>query len=82
MNGTQYITTNDGVRIAYESMGRAGPVVVLIHGWSGSRHSFDRNLPIARQCRLYTLDLRFHGDSDQPKWVCTCLFTACFAAFI
>ncbi len=32
MTGTQFITTNDGVKIAFERMGRSGPVVVLLHG--------------------------------------------------
>lgn len=37
------ITTNDGVRLVYQrygAYGRAslsGPVIVLVHGWSGSR---------------------------------------------
>lgn len=30
--GTQFVTTNDGVKIAFERMGRTGPVVVLLHG--------------------------------------------------
>ena len=29
---TQFITTNDGVRIAYDVFGKSGPAVVLIHG--------------------------------------------------
>lgn len=36
----QFITTNDGVRLAYETAGvrtASSPVLVLIHGWSGSR---------------------------------------------
>ncbi|EFN51577.1 hypothetical protein CHLNCDRAFT_140070 [Chlorella variabilis] len=39
-----FITTTDGVKIAWERHGRlGGPVVVLVHGWSGSRHYFDLN---------------------------------------
>jgi pimeloyl-ACP methyl ester carboxylesterase len=27
---------------------------------------------IGKQCRVFAPDLRFHGDSDKPKWVgCT-----------
>ncbi|KAK9904786.1 hypothetical protein WJX75_002581 [Coccomyxa subellipsoidea] len=67
--GTQFVTTNDGVKIAFERMGRTGPVVVLLHGWSGSRHYYDRNAQaIAKHCQVYALDYRFHGDSDRPKW--------------
>lgn len=66
------ITTSDGVQIFYELFGTSnlsGPVVVLIHGWSGSRHYWDTNVrPIARTCRVVTFDLRHHGDSDKPNW--------------
>lgn len=68
--GVQYITTNDGVRLAYETRGKGGPKIVLIHGWSGSRRSFDRNLDLAKHCQVYTFDLRHHGDSERPGWVC------------
>lgn len=66
---TQFITTSDGVQIAYDSFGKTGPVVVLVHGWSASRHYFERNShALGRTCRVYALDLRFHGDSDRPTW--------------
>ena len=32
MADTQFITTSDGVELTYDSFGKAGPVVVLIHG--------------------------------------------------
>lgn len=32
MVDTQSITTSDGVKLAYDSFGKAGPVVVLMHG--------------------------------------------------
>lgn len=35
-----FVTTNDGVRLVYQRYGRpalGGPVIVLVHGWSGSR---------------------------------------------
>jgi mitochondrial fission protein ELM1 len=50
---TQYITTNDGIRLAYERAGTAGPVVVLIHGWSGSRKYFCHNIAaLAEHCQV------------------------------
>jgi hypothetical protein len=53
---TQHITTNDGVRLAYERAGAAGPVVVLIHGWSGSRKYFCRNIAaLAEHCQVSKL---------------------------
>jgi non-heme chloroperoxidase len=69
------ITTNDGVKIFYEHFGASSsttaavdkPVVVLIHGWSGSRHYWDLNVRlIARYCKVVTFDLRHHGDSEKP----------------
>ena len=44
---TQFITTNDGVPIAYDSLGKSGPVIVLLHGWSGSRHYFELNARVS-----------------------------------
>jgi pimeloyl-ACP methyl ester carboxylesterase len=50
---TQHFTTNDGVQLAYEAAGSSGPVVVLIHGWSGSRKYFQRNIPaLADKCQV------------------------------
>lgn len=66
-----HITTTDGVRLSYGRHGRlGGPVVVLVHGWSGSQHYFDLNTrPLANQgCTVYTYDQRFHGESDKPTW--------------
>ena len=64
------IRTNDGIDLKYERFGsHGGPVVVLIHGWSGSRHYWDLNVrPIARTCQVITYDQRFHGDSGKPQW--------------
>lgn len=65
------IRTSDGIEIFYEHFGsttKQRPVVVLIHGWSGSRHYWDLNVRlIARTCKVVTFDLRHHGDSDKPS---------------
>lgn len=66
---TQYVTTNDGIRLAYEQHGSSGPVIVLIHGWSGSRKYFSRNIAAglgSTAGQVYAYDQRFHGDSDSP----------------
>lgn len=66
---TGKITTNDGATLHYERFGSHGPVVLLIHGWSGSRHYWDLcTRPIARHCQVVTFDLRHHGDSSKPGW--------------
>ena len=63
------ITVNDGTTLHYERFGSRGPVVVLVHGWSGSRHYYDLNTrPIARSCQVISYDLRHHGDSDKPPF--------------
>jgi pimeloyl-ACP methyl ester carboxylesterase len=63
------VTTNDGVSLAYEKSGDSGPVVILIHGWSGSRQYFVRNAnALAESCVVYRYDQRFHGQSDKPDW--------------
>lgn len=65
----QYVTCSDGVRLAYEKFGASGPVVVLLHGWSGSRNYFDRNArALSKKFQVYAYDHRFHGESDSPKW--------------
>ena len=43
----QFVTTNDGVPLAYDSFGKSGPVIVLVHGWSGSRHYFELNARVS-----------------------------------
>ncbi|MEW5306494.1 MAG: hypothetical protein WDW36_008953 [Sanguina aurantia] len=65
----QYVTANDGARLAYEVSGPvSAPVVVLLHGWSGSRKYFSRNIrTLSSACRVYALDQRFHGDSDSTS---------------
>lgn len=65
---TQYVTANDGVRLAYDKLGPSvGPTIILIHGWSGSRKYFVGNVTaLADTCQVYALDLRFHGESDSP----------------
>lgn len=50
---TKHFTTNDGVQLAYETAGSSGPVIVLIHGWSGSRKYFQRNIThLAANCKV------------------------------
>ncbi|KAL3147128.1 hypothetical protein ABBQ38_015085 [Trebouxia sp. C0009 RCD-2024] len=64
-----HFRTQDGAVLAYDTCGDAGPVVVLLHGWSGSRRYFDLNFKeLGRQCQVYRYDARFHGDSAGPCW--------------
>ena len=73
-----YFTTNDGVKLVYEvgeggsSSSTASPVV-LVHGWSGSKHYFDHSFAAMMSApnppsKVVRYDLRGHGDSDKPSW--------------
>lgn len=62
------VTLANGNELSYLAQGRKnGDVVIFIHGYTDSHHSFDRNLRIfPRRYRVYALDQRGHGDSTQP----------------
>lgn len=70
-------SANDGAQLTFSSTPGTGsdelPALVLIHGWSGSRRSWDLALPhlAAQSSHVYCLDLRWHGDSTQQSGGCT-----------
>lgn len=75
----QSITTSDGVKLAYLHVGSraSAPVVVLIHGWSGSKAYWELNVGgLARHCKVYAYDQRFHGESGKPRHVRALLWRA------
>lgn len=57
-----------GVRLRYAVQGDpAGPAVILLHGYGDSWFSFSPILPLLPSTyRVYALDQRGHGGSDQP----------------
>jgi pimeloyl-ACP methyl ester carboxylesterase len=57
---------HDGARLAFDDTAEAGLApVVLIHGLSGARTTWDRITPSLRgRFRLLTVDLRGHGESS------------------
>ena len=67
---TEFVTTTDGLRIAYERAG-AGPPVVLVHGFGSSKEQnwkstgWYGSLSEAGFCVL-AIDNRGHGESDKP----------------
>ena len=68
-----FVTTKDGVKLHYVTHGGgAGQPIVLVHGWSGSHRYFDNSIELlASKCKdssVIAYDLRFHGDSDKPKY--------------
>lgn len=67
---TEYATTTDGVRIAYESAGRGAPVL-LLHGYASSIeqnwHTTGWLYTLTQAGRqAIALDFRGHGNSDKP----------------
>lgn len=65
------VTSADGTRLCVSDHtppeGQPdAPALLLIHGWSQSCLSWDRQLPLARTHRLILPDLRGHGQSDKP----------------
>lgn len=63
-----FVQLSTGVRMHYVEQGRLdGPVVVLLHGYTDSSHSFDRDYALLPQrFHVYALDQRGHGDSSRP----------------
>jgi pimeloyl-ACP methyl ester carboxylesterase len=67
---TEFVTSADGIRIAYESVGEGTPVL-LLHGFASSRAQNWRGpgwyaTLTAAGYRVIALDFRGHGESDKP----------------
>ncbi|RKG65544.1 alpha/beta hydrolase [Corallococcus sp. CA054B] len=62
------VRLSTGVTLRYVEQGRQdGPVVVFLHGYTDSHHTWDLDLPrFPRDFRIYALDQRGHGDSSRP----------------
>lgn len=59
--------TSDQVTLHYMVKGKGKPLI-FIHGWSGDSRNFMFNAPVlARDFRVYVLDLRGHGYSEAPS---------------
>ena len=63
------IKLKTGVRLHYAVQGNAdGEPIIMLHGYSDSWFSFSRVMPLLdRKYRVYVLDQRGHGKSDQPS---------------
>ena len=67
---TQFVTSKDGVRIAYDVTGEGNPIV-LVHGFASSREQNWRapgwiDALAAAGFRAVSFDCRGHGKSDKP----------------
>ena len=64
---TEWITTSDGVRIAYHQIGAGDPAIVFVHGAYSNRGGFGfQEEYFSPDHRYVAVDLRGHGESDKP----------------
>jgi pimeloyl-ACP methyl ester carboxylesterase len=69
MGTTRFVTSTDGVRIAYDIQGQ-GPALLMMHGFTNSRqdwHTLGWLAALQQHYRVITLDMRGRGESDQPS---------------
>ncbi|MBI1969265.1 alpha/beta hydrolase [Candidatus Woesearchaeota archaeon] len=63
-----FFTTNDGVRLWYEDVGRRKPIV-FIGGWTMSTAWWQKQIPeLSKYCRVIAIDMRAYGKSDKPAY--------------
>ncbi|KAI5194422.1 alpha/beta-hydrolase [Aureobasidium subglaciale] len=65
----QFFKTNDGCQIAFQDVGdKTLPVLILLHGFTGSSEVFQRNIPtLSKHFHVIAPDLRGHGASGKPR---------------
>ena len=64
---TQFVTSWDGTKVAYDVTG-SGPTVILLHGGGMNRrswHSAGYVERLAKEFTVVTIDIRGNGDSDR-----------------
>lgn len=66
---SQYMDLGDGVRVHYRDEGdRAGPTLVLVHGFSASLHTWEPWVQrLGGEYRIISLDLPGHGLTRAPE---------------
>jgi pimeloyl-ACP methyl ester carboxylesterase len=63
-----YFTMLDGRRVHYKSLGRRGPTLVFVHGWTCNLEFWsDQAGVFARSARILAVDLPGHGASEPPS---------------
>jgi len=63
-----FVSSRDGVRIAYHAEGSGSPAIVFVHCWACDRHLWDKVVPeFAARHRVATLDLAGHGSSGRGR---------------
>src|SRR3569833_3166101 len=67
---TEFVTTTDGIRIAFERIGN-GPPVILVHGFASSKEQNWKSTGwygslTEAGFSVIAIDNRGHGESDKP----------------
>ena len=58
----------DGIKLTYDEWGRGSPALVFVHGWTCDRSFFRPQMEhFVEKHRVVCVDLRGHGESDQPE---------------
>lgn len=66
---TQFVSSHDGVPIAYATSGDGKPALVLIHGWSCDRTYWAAQVaPLSESFQVITVDLGGHGEAGSGRW--------------
>lgn len=62
------VRLSTGIRMHFAEQGESrGEPIILLHGYSDSWFSYSRVMtPLAREARVYALDMRGHGKTDKP----------------
>ena len=69
---TEWLTTSDGVRVAYHQVGAGDPAIIFIHGAYSNRRGFGfQEEYFSPDHRCVAVDLRGHGESDKPDQLYT-----------
>ena len=59
--------TRNGIRLSYDDIVAGEPGIVFVHGWTCDRSFFGPQAEhCARRHRVVSVDLRGHGQSDEP----------------
>jgi pimeloyl-ACP methyl ester carboxylesterase len=59
---------HSGITLAYDVRGAGDPTIMFVHGWACDRSFFAPQAEhFVKQHRVVSVDLRGHGESDQPS---------------
>lgn len=67
---SHYFTTSDGVTLHYTTAGKGEPMVIL-PGYGCASDHFERTIiELSSHFKVYCIDYRWHGKSEDPNWGC------------